>query len=540
MSTIGDVEAITGLISGDDLFDMGNIGPCELIDGRIVPMSPTGGEHGGLETNLSIELGMFVRQHKLGYVVGGEVGIYIQRNPDRIRGADLAWDARPHPDAPTSSPIASGAQRRPASGHRFPWHDDPELRGWERSARPIPGSVASVRAFRFAVPPLPCPSGPDPNCRAIDPFLPQMSTARASRGRGRLMSFRALKRLFGETSLERKCRVLLGAGILLLTSASFWLYAWQTEQVAFDQIFQQGRLLVQPALAERHLDPAAHEAMKEHHLAWESHWLTSANDYHQDWLKPNAQNPRQRPSGDDRLVVERFLADPSLREEIRWNREQDKVYFYASIRTSSSCLTCHPLNATEREEYGGSLREGDLMAVLRFDFNTEAIRADIHRNRAWLIANALGTAGACKLLGAIQLWGHRGSQQHAGFSQVLCILGGLRRAEGRCGVAAACLVAEVGSIEVRTQHTGRILGGSLLELSAQPQHGQDPLLAGGRRGGDDAGGTVAQVCRQHRAEGLGRTVHEIGTCTAVDVQVDVAGRYEAACYEAWHVRPSLG
>jgi signal transduction histidine kinase len=206
------------------------------------------------------------------------------------------------------------------------------------------------------------------------------------------MSFRALKRLFGETSLERKCRVLLGAGILLLTSASFWLYAWQTEQVAFDQIFQQGRLLVQPALAERHLDPAAHEAMKEHHLAWESHWLTSANDYHQDWLKPNAQNPRQRPSGDDRLVVERFLADPSLREEIRWNREQDKVYFYASIRTSSSCLTCHPLNATEREEYGGSLREGDLMAVLRFDFNTEAIRADIHRNRAWLIANALGTA----------------------------------------------------------------------------------------------------------------------------------------------------
>lgn len=206
------------------------------------------------------------------------------------------------------------------------------------------------------------------------------------------MSFRALKRLFGETSLERKCRVLLGAGILLLTSASFWLYAWQTEQVAFDQIFNQGRLLVQPALAERHLDPAARSAMKDHHRAWESHWLTSANDYHQDWLKPNAQDPRQRPGGDDRLVVERFLHDPSRSEEIRWNRDQEKVYYYAPIRAAAACLQCHPRNPTEREEYGGMLNEGDLMTVIRFDFNTEAIRADIHRNRAWLIANALTTA----------------------------------------------------------------------------------------------------------------------------------------------------
>lgn len=91
MSTIDDVDMITGLITGDELFDLGNIGPCELIDGRIVLMSPTGGEHGGLETSLAIELGIFVRQHKLGYLAGGEVGIYIQRNPDRIRGADLAF-----------------------------------------------------------------------------------------------------------------------------------------------------------------------------------------------------------------------------------------------------------------------------------------------------------------------------------------------------------------------------------------------------------------------------------------------------------------
>lgn len=84
-------ETETKLISGDELWQMGDIGPCELIDGRIVMMSPTGGEHGSLETNLTIELGLFVRQKKLGYIATGEVGIYIQHKPDRIRAADIAF-----------------------------------------------------------------------------------------------------------------------------------------------------------------------------------------------------------------------------------------------------------------------------------------------------------------------------------------------------------------------------------------------------------------------------------------------------------------
>lgn len=33
------------LIAGEELLAMGDIGPCELIDGKIVHMSPTGDEH---------------------------------------------------------------------------------------------------------------------------------------------------------------------------------------------------------------------------------------------------------------------------------------------------------------------------------------------------------------------------------------------------------------------------------------------------------------------------------------------------------------
>src|SRR5947209_20529473 len=67
------------------------------------------------------------------------------------------------------------------------------------------------------------------------------------------MSYRAFKRLLGETSLERKCRFLFGAFILLLITASFWLYAYQTEHLAYDQATTTCRLLVNPLLATEHL-----------------------------------------------------------------------------------------------------------------------------------------------------------------------------------------------------------------------------------------------------------------------------------------------
>lgn len=82
-------ETDTGrLITGEELFEMGDIGPCELIDGRIVPTSPTNARHGYLEARLLSRLNDFVESRKLGVALVGEVGIYIRRNPDRIRAAD--------------------------------------------------------------------------------------------------------------------------------------------------------------------------------------------------------------------------------------------------------------------------------------------------------------------------------------------------------------------------------------------------------------------------------------------------------------------
>ena len=79
------------MITGDQLIEMGDIGPCELVDGRIVRMSPTGGEHGWLELNIGSRLRSFVTEMSIGWVLAGEVGIYTRRNPDRVRGADIVF-----------------------------------------------------------------------------------------------------------------------------------------------------------------------------------------------------------------------------------------------------------------------------------------------------------------------------------------------------------------------------------------------------------------------------------------------------------------
>lgn len=79
----------TSLITGEELAAMGDLGPCELVEGRIVPVSPAGSEHGIIEFTIGSALRAFVQQNNLGKVGGGEAGIYTRRNPDTVRGADV-------------------------------------------------------------------------------------------------------------------------------------------------------------------------------------------------------------------------------------------------------------------------------------------------------------------------------------------------------------------------------------------------------------------------------------------------------------------
>ncbi len=78
-------------ITGEELAALGDIGRTELIKGEIIYLMPTGHPHGFYEGNITGFLFAFVKKHKLGRVLPGEVGIYTQRRPDTVRGADVAF-----------------------------------------------------------------------------------------------------------------------------------------------------------------------------------------------------------------------------------------------------------------------------------------------------------------------------------------------------------------------------------------------------------------------------------------------------------------
>src|SRR6187551_155636 len=105
------------------------------------------------------------------------------------------------------------------------------------------------------------------------------------------MSYKAFKQLFGETSLERKCRWLLGAGVLVLMSGSFWVYAKQTEDLAYGQLETTGRALLSPIVARLHVKKGDdRKAVEDFQKLTEKNWPETLKDYNYRLLKPDAKD----------------------------------------------------------------------------------------------------------------------------------------------------------------------------------------------------------------------------------------------------------
>jgi two-component system, NarL family, sensor histidine kinase BarA len=206
------------------------------------------------------------------------------------------------------------------------------------------------------------------------------------------MSYRAFKRLLGETDLERKCRFLLGAGILLLMVLSFWGYARQTEGLAYDQMVTSGRLLVPPILADVHLPPDERDAVGKVQEQSQKTWPDALTDYKYKILKPDARLPEQKPEGDEVSVVNRLAANPELKEESVNQSTQGVFHYYGVIRAESSCVQCHNKSPAAAGVANPPLKEGDLMAVVKVTLSTKAIETRVNMNRALLLSFALLTA----------------------------------------------------------------------------------------------------------------------------------------------------
>jgi signal transduction histidine kinase len=233
------------------------------------------------------------------------------------------------------------------------------------------------------------------------------------------MSYRSIKHMLGETSLERKCRFLFGAYLLVLITASFWFYGWLTNQTIDKQNHDRGQQLVDLEMATLHwksLEAATPNSGNKTTIAQFLSETFSRQHYKVGFILPN--HPIAKDGGPDQLnptddfelaAVKRFLATDVKRAGVaddefaeRKSPAGDKYYYYQPIRaTLTQCFdVCHqPLSnltgehSTGESAFGRSSATavGDVMAVVQLTISTESTRKSINLNNAILITLAIIT-----------------------------------------------------------------------------------------------------------------------------------------------------
>ena len=209
------------------------------------------------------------------------------------------------------------------------------------------------------------------------------------------MSYKAFKRLVGETSLERKCRWLLGAGVLILMTGSFMVYAKQTEDLAYEQLETTGRALLSPSLARLHVNGEQLKAVDDfQHSAEENwNWPATLRGYNSKLIKPGAKDLDNQPTGDDLGALHRIQNDSTINEATRPAPKENAFYYYGALRAGDSCVNCHKDPAKVGEKLARpDLKQGEVMAVVRIRLSTQSIEEGFHTNRAVLFSFAIGTS----------------------------------------------------------------------------------------------------------------------------------------------------
>jgi Uma2 family endonuclease len=68
-----------------------SLGPCELVRGEVVCLSPGGMRHSGIAATVTGLLFQWVGKSRLGRLFSDEAGIVVEADPDTVRGADVAY-----------------------------------------------------------------------------------------------------------------------------------------------------------------------------------------------------------------------------------------------------------------------------------------------------------------------------------------------------------------------------------------------------------------------------------------------------------------
>jgi signal transduction histidine kinase len=260
------------------------------------------------------------------------------------------------------------------------------------------------------------------------------------------MSYRTFKRVIGETSLERKCRFLFGAALLVLILGSFLWYGLANERLVGESTRSNCQLLVEPVLVKLHVLAFAEEENKRgagegqlierivtdlQDVAYDAKFLSF------DEVNANAldANPNQRwkieqAVGNELAILnelkqkhEKKVADWIAREASESSGDAEELapdelqslttfqkfvpaykdqlspdhknyYYYEPVLWKESCVTCHitryGINYDPQKTLDSQLGQLPFRAV-RISVPYDPMYRKINQNRALLLAMAIIT-----------------------------------------------------------------------------------------------------------------------------------------------------
>jgi signal transduction histidine kinase len=241
------------------------------------------------------------------------------------------------------------------------------------------------------------------------------------------MSYRTIKRVLGETNLERKCRWWFGISLFILLTLSFTWYGQRTDELVDERIHSLSRELYRAGWQKLHIEKLAsiEAATKKakgeddsgfyrelaassdsfaQHYKWAALLSSTSNDLPRDnlpqdeterdlvsqWTAPEVRSEETTADGQP-MVSPKFF-------ERRVERDGHQVYqYYQPMYAEKSCLECHRSLGLAPNP---NLQEKDLMAVVRVTIDDQATVNAQAKNKAllWTAAIVVG------FLSMISLW----------------------------------------------------------------------------------------------------------------------------------------
>ena len=216
------------------------------------------------------------------------------------------------------------------------------------------------------------------------------------------MSYRTVKRFLGETSLEVKCRLLLGTGLMLLITGSFYVYAKLNMRIIEEQQQERAQLLVAYNVLSAHLKRIEPEATDGLGAMFSDLKPDEFQEQHWDFIPAelDQEDAAQRPSDQHGYTALREIVHQGASHLISPDEKSETHVYYQPVNAPESCLACHdPDKAGFRPHPVETSNGSRVFGVMRLELPSEIVERDIKYNTAILIATAIVTS-VLAMLGA--------------------------------------------------------------------------------------------------------------------------------------------